>query len=126
MEKMARAYNERLRGTPNPEYSEARRIAEEQMGILEKMAASGRSVAIYLKSLKSVTLSELNALEGKKSVPTNKVSSASGGLTRLSELEIELFIALDTLINEGKALSQAIERETRFTAFLALLPLQSK
>ena len=110
MEKMARAYNERLRGTPNPEYSEARRIAEEQTGILEKMAASGRSVAVYLKSLKSVTLAELNALEG----------------TRLSELEIELFIALDTLINEGKNLTQTVERETRFTAFLALLPMQNK
>lgn len=124
MEKLARAYNERLRGAESPEYTEARRIAEEQTGILDRM--SMRPVPLYLKSLKSATLSELKALEGAKSVPTNKAHSGTGGFNRLTELQIELFIALDTLEAEGKDMREIVLRETRFAAFLALMPLQNR
>lgn len=126
MERLARAYNERLRGAKNPEFTEARTIAEEQLAILDKMAASGRNTIVYLKSLKSVSLSELRTMEGFKTVPTNKTFSGAGGFNRLTELEIELFIAADTLTDNGADLTELIRRETRFTAFLALLPFQNR
>lgn len=119
IEKLARAYNEKLRGTACPEYSDARYLAEEQLGILERMN-SPAPIIRYLKSLKRAVVDELRSPEGRN-IPTDKLPSGRGGVERLLNLEIELFIALDTLAASGRDVSLPLALETRFTAFLGAL-----
>lgn len=121
MENLARAYNEKLAGTARPEYSDALHIAEEQSGILERMSQAPGPLLRYLKSLKNAVANDLKNLEGKRSVPTNKSPGGRGGVERLTNLEIDLFIALDTLRADGKDVDSLINTETRFAAFLGLL-----
>ncbi len=121
MENLARAYNEKLNGVAHPEYSEALNIAEEQLGILDRMSQTPGPLLRYLKSLKSTVIGELKNLEGKRSVPTNKSPGGRGGTERLINTEIDLFIALDTLAANGKDVTSLLNTETRFTAFLGLL-----
>ena len=140
MEDLARAYNEKLRGVKDPAAAEAATMAEEQLAILEtlnpmrkrllsylrslKNASFVRKRLLsYLRSLKNASFAALSALAGTRRIPSYRSLQPQGGFNRLIDLEIELFIALDTLradSNDGEY-DRLVALETRFSALLGNL-----
>lgn len=123
METLAKAYNEKLRGSGDPAVTAAAAIAEEQLLILETLNPARRKLVSYLRSLKQSVYSALSALAGAGKIPSYRSWQPQGGLGRILELEIELFVALDTLrADTGNAdYDKLISTETRFTALLGNL-----
>lgn len=123
METLAKAYNEKLRGSGDPAVTAAAAIAEEQLLILETLNPARRKLVSYLRSLKQSVYSALSALAGAGKIPSYRSWQPQGGLGRILELEIELFVALDTLrADTGNVdYDKLISTETRFTALLGNL-----
>lgn len=123
MEDLARAYNEKLRGVKDPAAATAATVAEEQLAILETLNPMRKRLLSYLRSLKNTSFAALSALAGTRRIPSYRSLQPQGGFNRLIDLEIELFIALDTLradSNEAEY-DKLIALETRFSALLGNL-----
>ena len=123
MEDLARAYNEKLRGVKDPAAAEAATMAEEQLAILETLNPMRKRLLSYLRSLKNASFAALSALAGTRRIPSYRSLQPHGGFNRLIDLEIELFIALDTLradSNDGEY-DRLVALETRFSALLGNL-----
>lgn len=123
MEDLARAYNEKLRGVKDPAAATAATVAEEQLAILETLNPVRKRLLSYLRSLKNTTFAALSALAGTRRIPSYRSLQPQGGFNRLIDLEIELFIALDTLRvdSEEAEYDKLIALETRFSALLGNL-----
>ena len=80
-----------------------------------------KKVVSYLISLKECSLNRLTLLAGDKKIPSYHYYRKEGGLNRIIDLQIELFIALDTLSSSNKVAGELIDYENRFTALLANL-----
>lgn len=123
MEELARAYNEKLRGVKDPAALTAATVAEEQLAILETLNPVRKRLLSYLRSLKHASFAALTALAGTRRIPSYRSLQPQGGSNRLIDLEIELFIALDTLradSNDGEY-DRLVALETRFSALLGNL-----
>lgn len=123
MEELARAYNEKLRGVKDPAALTAATVAEEQLAILETLNPVRKRLLSYLRSLKHASFAALTALAGTRRIPSYRSLQPQGGFNRLIDLEIELFIALDTLradSNDGEY-DRLVALETRFSALLGNL-----
>ena len=123
MEDLARAYNEKLKGAKDPAAATAATVAEEQLAILETLNPMRKRLLSYLLSLKNTSFAALSALAGTRRIPSYRSLQPQGGFNRLIDLEIELFIALDTLradSNEAEY-DKLIALETRFSALLGNL-----
>lgn len=123
MEDLARAYNEKLRGVKDPAAATAATVAEEQLAILETLNPMRKRLLSYLRSLKNTSFAALSALAGTRRIPSYRSLQPQGGFNRLIDLEIELFIALDTLRadSEEAEYDKLIALETRFSALLGNL-----
>lgn len=123
MEDLARAYNEKLRGVKDPAAATAATVAEEQLAILETLNPVRKRLLSYLRSLKNTTFAALSALAGTRRIPSYRSLQPHGGFNRLIDLEIELFIALDTLRadSDEAEYDKLIALETRFSALLGNL-----
>ena len=121
MESLAREYKRKLEGSELPEATSAVDIVYEQIGILNALNTPRKKVVSYLISLKECSLNRLTLLAGDKKIPSYRYYRKEGGLNRIIDLQIELFIALDTLISSNKVASELIDYENRFTALLANL-----
>lgn len=123
MEDLARAYNEKLKGAKDPAAATAATVAEEQLAILETLNPMRKRLLSYLRSLKNTSFAALSALAGTRRIPSYRSLQPQGGLNRLIDLEIELFIALDTLRadSEEAEYDKLIALETRFSALLGNL-----
>ena len=123
MEDLARAYNEKLRGAKDPAAATAATVAEEQLAILETLNPMRKRLLSYLRSLKNTSFAALSALAGTRRIPSYRSLQPQGGFNRLIDLEIELFIALDTLRvdSEEAEYDKLIALETRFSALLGNL-----
>lgn len=123
MEDLARAYNEKLKGAKDPAAATAATVAEEQLAILETLNPMRKRLLSYLRSLKNTSFAALSALAGTRRIPSYRSLQPQGGFNRLIDLEIELFIALDTLRvdSEEAEYDKLIALETRFSALLGNL-----
>ena len=123
MEELARAYNEKLRGVKDPAALTAATVAEEQLAILETLNPVRKRLLSYLRSLKHASFAALTALAGTRRIPSYRSLQPQGGLNRLIDLEIELFIALDTLRadSDNAEYDKLLALETRFSALLGSL-----
>lgn len=123
MEELARAYNEKLRGVKDPAALTAATVAEEQLAILETLNPVRKRLLSYLRSLKHASFAALTALAGTRRIPSYRSLQPQGGLNRLIDLEIELFIALDTLRadSDNAEYDKLLVLETRFSALLGSL-----
>lgn len=123
MEDLARAYNEKLRGVKDPAALTAATVAEEQLAILETLNPVRKRLLSYLRSLKHASFAALTALAGTRRIPSYRSLQPQGGLNRLIDLEIELFIALDTLRadSDNAEYDKLLVLETRFSALLGSL-----
>lgn len=121
IEEMARAYNERLRGSGDPLVTEAVDILLEQKRILDGICMQ-RDIRLlsYVASLKEKSLTALEALDGSMKIPSYRLGrGAQGSAARWRDLEIDLFIALDKLQAEGRNVEAIIDNEVRATALFA-------
>ena len=123
MEDLARAYNEKLRGAKDPAAATAATVAEEQLAILETLNPMRKRLLSYLRSLKNTSFAALSALAGTRRIPSYRSLQPQGGSNRLIDLEIELFIALDTLRadSDNAEYDKLLVLETRFSALLGSL-----
>ena len=123
MEELARAYNEKLRGVKDPAALTAATVAEEQLAILETLNPVRKRLLSYLRSLKHASFAALTALAGTRRIPSYRSLQPQGGSNRLIDLEIELFIALDTLRadSDNAEYDKLLALETRFSALLGSL-----
>lgn len=123
MEELARAYNEKLRGVKDPAALTAATVAEEQLAILETLNPVRKRLLSYLRSLKHASFAALTALAGTRRIPSYRSLQPQGGSNRLIDLEIELFIALDTLRadSDNAEYDKLLVLETRFSALLGSL-----
>lgn len=123
MEELARAYNEKLRGVKDPAALTAATVAEEQLAILETLNPVRKRLLSYLRSLKHASFTALTALAGTRRIPSYRSLQPQGGSNRLIDLEIELFIALDTLRadSDNAEYDKLLVLETRFSALLGSL-----
>ncbi|MBO7156139.1 MAG: hypothetical protein J6V83_01910 [Clostridia bacterium] len=121
MESLAREYKKKLEGSESPEASSAIDIIHEQLCILNAINTPRKKVISYLVSLKEYTLNRLSMLGENKKIPSCRLSRKEGGLNKIVDLQIELFMLLDTLNLSGGVPSQLMEYENRFTALLGNL-----
>ena len=123
MEDLARAYNEKLKGAKDPAAATAATVAEEQLAILETLNPMRKRLLSYLRSLKNTSFAALSALAGTRRIPSYRSLQPQGGFNRLIDLEIELFIALDTLRadSDNAEYDKLLALETRFSALLGSL-----
>ena len=121
MESLAREYKKKLEGSELPEVSSAIDILHEQLCILNAINTPRKKVISYLVSLKEYTLNRLSMLGENKKIPSCRLSRKEGGLNKIVDLQIELFMLLDTLNLSGGVPSQLMEYENRFTALLGNL-----
>jgi len=131
METLARAYNSRLHSVPNsanlPLLEEAGELVERQISCIDQIMSvykqSNRSLA-YLKSLKQATERELISLGARNKVPSYALPSqekSRNPFNSLIDLQIDLFITLDTLKEEGAEIDCLLARETRALGLFGLL-----
>ena len=121
MESLAREYKKKLEGSESPEASSAIDIIHEQLCILNAINTPRKKVISYLVSLKEYTLNRLSMLGENKKIPSCRLSRKEGGLNKIVDLQIELFMLLDILNLSGGVPSQLMEYENRFTALLGNL-----
>lgn len=129
MENLARAYNARLnhtRAAEDPMLDEARDIVERQLMVIDQMiltARQGCRTLSYVKSLKQLSERRLTALGAGGKVPTYSFAAAERCATNSSliDMQIELFITLDRLKENGIAVDEVILNETRALGFMNLL-----
>lgn len=129
MENLARAYNTRLHSVSgnSPLLEEARDIVERQICCIDQIMStykqSNRALA-YLKSLKQASERELISFGAGGKIPSYTMSSQErcrSPYNTLIDLQIDLFITLDTLKEEGVSVEHLIDRETRVLGFIGLL-----
>lgn len=122
MENLARAYNERLRGSANPEVTAATDNLRQQIALLTSSSYARRKPVAYAIALKENSVRTLSGIDSEKKVPTYRFYEGCPGsanvLGRINDLEVELFILLDTLLTDGADVQSAINSETRATALL--------
>jgi len=127
MENLARAYHARLNNTrsgDDPLLEEARDIVERQLIAIEQLLIGTRQCSralSYLKSLKQSSERRLTALGAGGKVPT--YSHAAGerlpaNFNTLIDTQIELFITLDHLKEDGVEVGEVLETETRAFGFM--------
>lgn len=130
MENLARAYNARMQSAAsgvNPLLDEAREIIERQITYIDQVLASVRQTnraLAYIKSLKQASLRELATLGAGGRVPTYSLpiqDKCRGNFNALVDLQIDLFITLDRLKEDGVAVDSVIANETRALGFLGVL-----
>lgn len=131
METLARAYNTRLHTTSNsaniPLLEEARDIIERQINYIDQIMSSykqsNRALA-YLKSLKQAAERELITLGAGSKVPSYALpvqDKSRNPFNSLVDLQIDLFITLDTIKEEGVSIDKLLDCEIRVLGFLGLL-----
>jgi hypothetical protein len=130
MENLARAYHARLntsRSAEDPLLDEARDLVERQLIAIDQMLAGLRQpnrALSYLKSLKQFSERKLTALGAGGKVPTYSHAAAerpAAAYTNLLEMQIELFITLDHLKENGIEVGEIIDNETRALGFMNFL-----
>ena len=129
MENLARAYQTRLnhtRAAEDPLLDEARDIVERQLMVIDQMILTTRQGSrslSYLKSLKQLSERRLTALGAGGKVPTYSFAAAErcATYTSLIDMQIELFITLDRLKENGIAVDEVTMNETRALGFINLL-----
>lgn len=122
MENLARAYNQRLRGSQNPEITASIDNLRQQISLLSGSPYARRKAVAYAIALKESSVRMLRNLDSDKTVTSYRFyegcSGGSGVLARVNDLEVELFILLDTLISDDTDVSAVIDTEVRATALL--------
>ncbi len=123
MENLARAYNVKLHGSSNPQIDSATDILRQQIALLTNSQYSRRKLVSYAISLKEDSLNALSGMEEGKKVPSYRLyescsANGSGVLNKVMDLEVELYILLDTMSSNGADVASVLETETRFTALL--------
>lgn len=130
METLARAYSARLQNAAsgvNPLLDEAKDIAERQIYYIDQLLAGVRQTnraLAYTKSLKQATLRELAALGAGGKVPTYSLpvhDKCRSSFNMLVDLQIDLFITLDRLKEDGIAIENILANELRALGFLGVL-----
>lgn len=128
MEALARAYNSRLSGITKPaNLEEAYELIEQQLKYIDCLLSlykpSNRSLA-YLKGLKQASQRELIALGAGGKVPGYAQplqERCRSPIDCIVDLQIELFISLDTLREDGVTVDALICNEQRALGIIALL-----
>ncbi len=123
MENLARAYNVKLHGSANPQIESATDILRQQIALLTNSPYARRKLVSYAISLKESSLNALRGMDEGKKIPSYRMyegcsANGSGVLSKVADLEVELYILLDTMSSDGADVVGVLDTETRFTALL--------
>ena len=128
MEDMAREYNSVLKANAfgaDALLTDAIELAERQLDIIVAILYSAKplnSSLSYLESLKRATLIDLNNLKQTKDVPQAKCKTNSPrGINALINMQIDLFINLDTISEKGLDVKGIVSREERACSVISLI-----
>ena len=128
MEDMAREYNSALKADAfgaNALLIDAVELVERQLDIiassLYNLKPLNNSLG-YLESLKRLTLLDLNNLKHTKEVPLTKCKATySRSINLLINMQIDLFINLDTMREKGLDVREILAREERAISVISLI-----
>lgn len=129
MERMAREYNRELRSASGGNQgllNESIDIVERQLDLINALLGCTRQpnrALSYLESLKRTSLRMLYMLLGNSDVPAyrERPRGQTNIFNRLVDLQIELFINLDRLKENGAAVNDIIDLETRALGILGVI-----
>ena len=113
IESLARAYNQKLKGSVDPVKEAVVDLINEQIYLLSRL--KGCKLVSYLISLKECTKGLIIGEEK----PSPRVLPREGGIGKILSLELELFALLDG--ESGEPYSKILDYENRFIALLAFL-----
>lgn len=124
LERLARAYRDRLEERGSGEYRTAIELTESAIGLADALMCASRQnnyALSYFRNLKSDTLQRLYALEGERPAPDFRppIRRGANSWNRLVDLQIELLNELDRK-NNPDALREIFRNENRALSLLGL------